>query len=109
MGKHEDEERRAKQVGYSRSTLRRLTFIREAAENEDLPAQVRDVAKAHYARAFEHGFRVMPAYEAVMAAWREHGVVWVGTCPVCGTTFEGRRPDARYCSSACRQRAHRGT
>ncbi len=28
-------------------------------------------------------------------------------CSVCGESFEPRRPDARYCSSACRQRAFR--
>src|SRR6266540_4358373 len=99
MGKHEDEERHAKQTGFSRSTLRRVRFIREAAEDEGLPAEVRDLAKAHYARSFEHGFRAMPAYEAVKAAMRERGIVWFGTCQVCGTRFEGRRPDARYCSS----------
>jgi hypothetical protein len=28
-------------------------------------------------------------------------------CAACGTYFKGRRKDARYCSAACRQRAHR--
>jgi hypothetical protein len=28
-------------------------------------------------------------------------------CVVCGTKFEGKRTDARYCSEACRQKAHR--
>lgn len=28
-------------------------------------------------------------------------------CAVCGTDFKGKRKDARYCSAACRQRAHR--
>ena len=29
------------------------------------------------------------------------------TCASCGAEFTGRRKDARYCSPACRQRAHR--
>jgi hypothetical protein len=28
-------------------------------------------------------------------------------CATCGTTFTPARSDARYCSNACRQRAHR--
>ncbi|MDP3949598.1 hypothetical protein, partial [Microbacterium sp.] len=28
-------------------------------------------------------------------------------CTVCGTEFKGKRKGARYCSAACRQRAHR--
>lgn len=28
-------------------------------------------------------------------------------CDVCGTEFKGKRKDARYCSPACRQKAHR--
>ncbi len=28
-------------------------------------------------------------------------------CAVCGKTFKGKRSDARFCSNACRQRAHR--
>jgi len=28
-------------------------------------------------------------------------------CSVCGTDFKGKRTDARYCSAACRQQAHR--
>lgn len=28
-------------------------------------------------------------------------------CVVCESTFKGRREDAKYCSAACRQRAHR--
>jgi hypothetical protein len=31
------------------------------------------------------------------------------TCAECGTQFKGRRADARFCSAACRQRAHRVT
>jgi hypothetical protein len=30
-----------------------------------------------------------------------------GGCTMCGTAFKGKRKDARYCSAACRQRAHR--
>jgi hypothetical protein len=29
------------------------------------------------------------------------------TCTGCGATFTATRPDARYCSSPCRQRAYR--
>jgi hypothetical protein len=29
------------------------------------------------------------------------------TCCVCGESLKGKRRDARYCSSACRQSAHR--
>jgi hypothetical protein len=28
-------------------------------------------------------------------------------CATCGTKFQGKRKDARYCSGACRQKAHR--
>jgi hypothetical protein len=31
----------------------------------------------------------------------------MSTCPVCNTQFAGKRKDARYCSAACRQAAHR--
>jgi hypothetical protein len=30
-----------------------------------------------------------------------------GRCAACGTDFRGKRKDAKYCSGACRQRAHR--
>ena len=30
------------------------------------------------------------------------------SCEVCGRRFEGVRKTARYCSAACRLRAHRG-
>jgi hypothetical protein len=30
-------------------------------------------------------------------------------CPVCNTTFKSKRKDARFCSAACRQAAHRAT
>jgi hypothetical protein len=29
------------------------------------------------------------------------------SCVACGASFRGRRPDARFCSDRCRQRAHR--
>ena len=31
------------------------------------------------------------------------------TCVRCGTEFTATRVDAKYCSAACRQRAHRAT
>jgi hypothetical protein len=31
---------------------------------------------------------------------------WVHTCRECGGEFEAKRSDARYCSDACRARAH---
>jgi hypothetical protein len=39
-------------------------------------------------------------------AWRRH-LRPPGRCAACGTAFKGKRKDARYCSAACRQRAHR--
>jgi hypothetical protein len=38
--------------------------------------------------------------------WRRRALLPPVTCP-CGAKIEGKRKDARYCSAACRQRAHR--
>jgi hypothetical protein len=107
MDKHQAEEQAAKVVGVSRTSMKRIKFIRDAADDEDLPAEVRDLAKAECAKLSAGVAKVMPSYRAVKAAWRRHGLVWVGNCASCGTRIEGRRPDARYCSNACRQRAYR--
>jgi hypothetical protein len=45
---------------------------------------------------------VLPPDEAMRLAER-----WERTCEVCGSGFELRRTDARYCSGRCRQRARR--
>jgi hypothetical protein len=39
-------------------------------------------------------------------AWRRR-LSPPGRCAACGTAFKGKRKDAKYCSAACRQRAHR--
>jgi hypothetical protein len=43
---------------------------------------------------------VLPPDEAMRLAER-----WERTCEVCGSGFEPRRNDARFCSGRCRQRA----
>jgi ribosomal protein L32 len=38
---------------------------------------------------------------------RRHRRIKLRACAVCGTSFESARRDALYCSSGCRQKAHR--
>lgn len=43
-------------------------------------------------------------------AWHQHGDhrgCYRRRCAACGTVFYVGRPEARYCRSACRQRAYR--
>jgi hypothetical protein len=42
--------------------------------------------------------------KARLAKWKRQA-----SCASCGKAIEGKRRDARYCSNACRQRAHRKT
>src|SRR5262249_3300269 len=39
--------------------------------------------------------------------WQLRFVKMAATCETCNREFTARRVDARYCSSACRQRAYR--
>ncbi|QNN21810.1 hypothetical protein HED60_05825 [Planctomycetales bacterium ZRK34] len=42
--------------------------------------------------------------------WRrrgDHRSCYCRMCIMCGTVFYAGRPEARYCQSACRQRAYR--
>jgi hypothetical protein len=108
MNTHQLEEHLAKQVGYSRSTMRRVHFVRETAEDESLPAEVRELAERTFARLQAGTIGAMPAYRLVKLYLREYDLdCWAPTCRSCGAEFGAVRPDARYCSGACRQRAYR--
>jgi hypothetical protein len=106
MGKREVEEMLAKQTGYSLTTLKRVKFIREAAENKALRPAIRKFAKQACERLdADKNVRVMPLYEALKAKMADVG--WVAYCEVCDKEFNPLRPDAFYCSNACRQKAYR--
>jgi predicted nucleic acid-binding Zn ribbon protein len=45
------------------------------------------------------------AFHAAQARERRKLPMW--GCSVCGKEFEPKRTDAKYCSAACKQRAHR--
>ena len=60
-------------------------------------------AKKDAQKAKQHAYRL--AKKAREAAWR---ALRRKSCAVCSSPVKSKRKDARYCSPACRQRAHRG-
>lgn len=98
----------------SRKTLQRRQFIQDAAEDPSLllPDHVRQFAQDAWQAVKDapvtgggHG-RVQPAYDRLKLMIREAGGAR-RECPACGQEFTPQRSDARYCSAACRKRAHR--
>jgi hypothetical protein len=98
----------------SRKTLQRRQFIRGAAEDPSLllPAHVRQVAQDAWQMVKDAPVtgggrgRVQPTYDRLKLMIRQAGGLR-RECLGCGEKFTPQRIDARYCSAACRKRAHR--
>jgi hypothetical protein len=111
--RRQTDEEYARSLGFSRSTLQRLQYIRHVAEAPE--GAVPDVARRTAQQALDeitagHGRAVSlrDYYEIVRYAVTSTTVrQW--QCAQCGTemTDENYRPDARYCSPKCRQKAYR--
>ena len=105
-------EERARAHGVSRSTAHRLEYILRVAEAPD--GAVPDVAR----RAARDVLTILASgsgrvsvrdhYESLRMFIERH-VTRGWNCAQCGDQMTDRdhRPDARYCSSACRQKAYR--
>jgi hypothetical protein len=77
----------------------------------------RDYCKACRAERDQRSERKLEVERARQRAWyrtrrdrywaRQRSLKKLPRCEACGAEFERRRKDSRYCSGACRQRAHR--
>ena len=107
MNQHEIEHKAAKAVGTSRTSMVRARYIRKMAECESCPDEIRKLAQEQIALLDARETELTPAYERVRSAVRREQLGWIHTCEVCDTEFSAVRPDAVFCSNACRQMAYR--
>jgi hypothetical protein len=111
--RRQTDEEYARSLGFSRSTLQRITYIRRVAEAppgavpayiQRAAAEMLDLLKERTPREFNVREHYEMLRSSVQAHTKRH---W--RCAQCGTemTDGTHRPHARYCSNACRQKAYR--
>ena len=86
--------------------MRELAYAIDAVLARELlaTARVSDAERRKTERAIAGLQRSLKALEGRVARFISDRSV---TCVVCGEPLKAKRPDARYCSTKCRVRAHR--